>query len=134
MAVRLLDALDERGIAAAARAPSSKASTRVAWPGRLDLRRLPDGREILLDAAHNPDGSESLARFLRASTWKRPPIVFAAMRDKDIPGMLEPLAAVCGAFVFTRASASRSADPDTLSGYLARIAPGSSVPHRTTSS
>ncbi len=127
VAVRLLEALDERGIAVP-RAAIVEGLTRVAWPGRLDLRRLADGREVLLDAAHNPDGSESLARFLRASTWRRPPIVFAAMRDKDIPAMLEPLAAVCGAFVFTRASASRSADPDELGGCLSRIAPA--LPYR----
>jgi folylpolyglutamate synthase/dihydropteroate synthase len=31
------------------------------WSGRLDLRRLPDGREALLDAAHNPAGAAALA-------------------------------------------------------------------------
>ena len=127
VAVRLLEALDERGVAVPP-AAVVEGLTHVVWPGRLDLRRLPDGREVLLDAAHNPDGSASLARFLRASEWRRPPIVFAAMRDKDIRGMLGALAAVCGAFVFTRASASRSADPNELGRCLSRIAPA--LPYR----
>jgi dihydrofolate synthase/folylpolyglutamate synthase len=95
----------------------------VSWPGRLDLRRLPDGREVLLDAAHNPAGAAALAAFLRASGWEKPPIVFAAMRDKDASGMLEALAGVAGAFVFTRASTPRSADPNDLANRLVRVAP-----------
>jgi dihydrofolate synthase/folylpolyglutamate synthase len=122
VAVQLLEALDERGIVVPP-AAIVEGLTSVTWPGRLDLRRLPDGREVLLDAAHNPAGAESLATFLRASGWRRSPIVFAVMRDKDIPGMLNTLAAACGAFVFTRASTSRSADPDELAGCLRRIAP-----------
>ena len=35
-------------------------SSRSRWPGRLEVRRLPDGREVLLDAAHNPDGAAAL--------------------------------------------------------------------------
>ena len=43
-----------------------------------------------------PTAPESLADFCAPAAWKRSPIVFAAMRDKDIAGMLRPLAAVCG--------------------------------------
>ena len=90
---------------------SPKASRRCSWPGRLDLRRLPDGREVLLDAAHNPDGAAALAAFLRTMPGGNPPLVFGAMRDKDVDGMLRVLAAAVGALVVTRASNPRSADP-----------------------
>jgi dihydrofolate synthase/folylpolyglutamate synthase len=96
----------------------------VSWPARLELRRLPDGREILLDAAHNPDGAAALAAFLQANGFGRPPVVFAAMRDKDIAGMLQALAPAVGAFIFTRASNPRATDPDELAEHARRVAPG----------
>src|SRR5262249_744117 len=49
---------------------------RVRWPGRLEVRRWPDGREAILDAAHNADGAAALARFLSNDMLRRP-IVFA---------------------------------------------------------
>jgi dihydrofolate synthase/folylpolyglutamate synthase len=122
VAVRLLEIIDQRGLGVPA-AAVVQGLERVTWPGRLDLRHLPDGREVLLDAAHNPAGAAALAAFLSASRWDKPPVVFAAMRDKDASGMLEALASVAGAFVFTRASTPRSADPNDLATTLTRIAP-----------
>jgi len=113
VAVRVLEALDANGIAVTPDAIIA-GLTRPDWPGRLDLRRLPDGREALLDAAHNPAGAEALASYLRESSMDRPPLVFAAMRDKDVGGMLRPLVTVVGPIVMTRASNARSADPDLL--------------------
>jgi len=83
------------------------------WPGRLDERRLPDGRELLLDAAHNPAGAASLASYLRDDATKRP-LVFAAMRDKDVTGMLREMLPAISLLVTTRASNPRSADPAAL--------------------
>jgi len=122
VAVRLLETLQEQGVAMPA-ASIVDGLARVSWPARLDLRRLADGREILLDAAHNPDGAEALATFLRAAQWERAPIVFAAMRDKDISGMLAALAPVASAFVLTRARNARSADPHELAEHARRLAP-----------
>ena len=84
VAVRLLETLDARGVAGAAGGDRRAASRTVSWPGRLDLRRLPDGRELLLDAAHNPAGAAALASYLDERRRGRPPLVFAAMRDKDV--------------------------------------------------
>ena len=69
---------------------------RPSWPGRLDLRRLADGREVLLDAAHNPAGAAALASYLRELEPGRLPLVFAGMRDKDVDGMLRALLPVVG--------------------------------------
>jgi dihydrofolate synthase/folylpolyglutamate synthase len=111
IAVRVLEELDRHGTdvpAAAIRAGLEE----VVWPGRLEWRRLPDGREALLDAAHNPDGARALRDYLAASPPR--PIVFAAMRDKDVRTIIEALAPVVSAFVMTRASNARSADPAVL--------------------
>jgi dihydrofolate synthase/folylpolyglutamate synthase len=60
VAVRVLELLDEQGVSVPASAVVAGLA-RPSWPGRLDLRRLPDGREILFDAAHNPAGAAALA-------------------------------------------------------------------------
>jgi len=121
VAVRLLDQLDARGI----RVPFDAVARGLVnpeWPGRLDERRLPDGRELLLDAAHNPAGAAALASYLTAESQRRP-LVFAAMRDKDIDGMFRILLPAIGAAVMTRASNPRSADPAVLADSARTIAP-----------
>jgi dihydrofolate synthase/folylpolyglutamate synthase len=123
VAVRLLDALDARGFSVPPAALAEGVS-HVEWPGRLDLRRLPDGREILLDAAHNADGAAALAAFLRTMPSEKPPLVFAAMRDKAVDRMLSELAPAVSAFVVTRVSNPRSADPAHLADRVRAIAPG----------
>ena len=44
---------------------------------------LPGGRELILDAAHNPAGAAALASYLTSAGGTPPVLVFAAMRDKD---------------------------------------------------
>ena len=97
--------------------------THVTWPGRLDLRRLPDGREALLDAAHNADGAAALAAFLTSKSSVKQPLVFAAMRDKDRAAMIRALMPAVARLIVTRASNPRSADPAELAAEARRIAP-----------
>jgi dihydrofolate synthase/folylpolyglutamate synthase len=131
VAVAVLKALDARGV----RVPPPAIAAGLAhpqWPGRLDLRRLPDGREALLDAAHNPAGAAALASYLadlaRDEPGRaRPPLVFAAMRDKDVVGMFTPLLPVVGTIVVTRASTARSESPDELAAIVRRLAPDRDV-------
>jgi dihydrofolate synthase / folylpolyglutamate synthase len=126
VAARLLTLLDARGISAS---PGSIAAglAQPEWPGRLDLRRLPDGREVLLDAAHNPAGAAALASYLRAQGDSPLPVVFAAMRDKDVDGMFAALLLAVGHLVVTRASNARSADPATLAEQARASAPALSI-------
>jgi dihydrofolate synthase / folylpolyglutamate synthase len=122
VAIRVLELLDERGI----RVPEQSVVEglgSVHWPGRLDVRRLPDGREALLDAAHNVDGAAVLAEYMREAGWSGSPIVFAAMADKDFAGMLRLLAACTGVVVTTTASNPRSADPERLADAARAAAP-----------
>jgi dihydrofolate synthase / folylpolyglutamate synthase len=123
VAVRLLELLDQRGIAVPAGAIAEGLAT-VTWPGRLDHRRLSDGREMLLDAAHNPAGAAMLAEYIADTFDEKPPLVFAAMRDKDAARMFELLLPSVGALIVTRASTTRSADPVTLAHHATAVAPG----------
>ena len=126
VAVRMLELLHAGGITVPDAAVVS-ALAHPSWPGRLDLRRLPDGREILFDAAHNPAGAAALASYLRERGMECLPLVFAGMKDKDVDGMLRELIPVVGPLVVTRASNRRSTDPEALAAAARGIAPQVSV-------
>ena len=97
------------------------------WPGRLELLHLPDGKQLLIDAAHNADGAAALARFLERYHHDPPLLVFAAMRDKDIPAILGPLLPVVGPVIVTVAPSARSSAPADLSDAIRAIDPRRSV-------
>ena len=122
VALRLLQLLDARGVAVPAGAIEAGLA-HPQWPGRLDVRRLADGRELLLDAAHNPAGAASLASYLQAEGGEPRPLVFAAMRDKDVAGMFAALLPAVGRLIVTRASNARSADPESLAEQARAAAP-----------
>jgi dihydrofolate synthase/folylpolyglutamate synthase len=98
-----LDALEAAGIARVSGEARLAGYRSVNWPGRLELLRAA-GRELLLDGAHNPAGAAALAQALddlrpylaggAASPGDRPPltVVIAAMRDKDVAGLVAALA------------------------------------------
>jgi dihydrofolate synthase/folylpolyglutamate synthase len=85
------------------------------------------GRAASTSAAHNPDGARALAAYIGSSPFSGAPIVFAAMRDKDVDGILRSLAPVAGTLLMTRTSSARAADPADLAARLKAIAPGHSV-------
>jgi dihydrofolate synthase/folylpolyglutamate synthase len=72
------------------------------WPGRLE--RIAD--DVLLDCAHNPEGAAALAAALPAlAGGRRLALVVSVVKDKDVAGVLAPLA---GAFDLIVATASRN--------------------------
>ena len=122
IAVRLLQAVDARGIAAPREAIAAGVGD-PRWPGRLDRRRLPDGRELLLDAAHNPAGAAALASYLNVDGRGPRPLVFAAMRDKHVREMLEALLPEASLLVATAASTPRSSEPETIAAVARDLSP-----------
>jgi dihydrofolate synthase/folylpolyglutamate synthase len=94
----------------------------VRWPGRLE-RFSVGPTEFLLDAAHNPDGARALADYLAGSEWRNATLVFAAMQDKDVAAMLQPLAAVCPTLICTAPPLPRAMAVDALAS-VARAIPG----------
>lgn len=122
VAVRVLELADRAGLSAPSAAIVAGLGA-VVWPGRLDWRRLPDGRAALLDAAHNAEGAAALAGYLAADGLRRP-LVFAVMRDKDARAILAALAPHASALVLTKASTPRAADPAELARTARSVAPG----------
>lgn len=121
VAIRLLEALPALGIEIPAEAIMA-GLTSVRWPGRLDLIPLGDGREILLDAAHNPAGARVLAEYLGDVYHSGLPIVFGAMRDKDAHAMLALLAPHASRFIFTEPPNPRAASAAELARNAASAA------------
>ena len=76
-------------------------------PGRLE--RVRTSPTILIDAAHNPDGATALAAALAAEfSFSRLVGVIAVMADKDVAGILTPLADSFDEVVVTTNSSPRS--------------------------
>ena len=122
VAVRVLQRLDMRGISV----PRDAIAVGLAapdWPGRLDRRHRADGRELLLDAAHNPAGAAALASYLKADGRGRRPLVFAVMRDKAIREMLALLLPETSYLVLTSASTPRSAEPESIAAIARDLSP-----------
>jgi len=113
VAVRLVETLESLGVAVGHSALES-ALRETRWPARLDLRSLPDGRQVLIDGAHNPAGAAALAAYIVDEWPQGVPIVFGAMADKDLAQMLAALGPVARPLVLTAAPGKRAADPADL--------------------
>ncbi len=101
--------LDARAIAAGAAA--------CRWPGRLEPISLPDGRHVLLDAAHNPEGAGVLFDFLMEVDGPVD-LLFGVLADKDAVAMLARLAPRIRHAVLTAPASPRARDPRELAALL----------------
>ena len=77
----------------AERAAIAEGLETVRWPGRLEIVTT-DAGEVLLDAAHNPDGIDALVRHLERLCLPRDRValVFGVLADKAWTEMLDGLA------------------------------------------
>jgi dihydrofolate synthase/folylpolyglutamate synthase len=92
----VLDALEAAAIATVPDAARRTGYAEARWPGRLELV-IVDGRDVLLDGAHNPAGAGALATALDdLAPWLTPgraTLVTATMADKDVAGVAAALRA-----------------------------------------
>ena len=87
------------------------------WPGRLEPVELPDGRRVLLDAAHNPAGVAALTAFLDAQGDPFD-LLFGVLGDKQADEMLLPLASRARQVVLTQPSSPRARPAAELAALL----------------
>jgi dihydrofolate synthase/folylpolyglutamate synthase len=107
VAIRLLEAARTAGITV----PDSAINaglTGAEWPARLEVLPLGGGRRVLLDAAHNTEGAQALAAYLRRWHPERPPLVVGIMRDKDADDILHELLPVTSTVIATEAPTTRA--------------------------
>jgi dihydrofolate synthase/folylpolyglutamate synthase len=126
VAIAVLETLERSGTKVSTQA-IIEGLANVSWPGRLDHRTLPNGHEIVLDAAHNPAGARALASYLRGLRCAKPTLVFGAMRDKDVDAMLAVLLPEVGRVIVTKPSNPRAAEPEDLAQRIAALAPSLSI-------
>jgi dihydrofolate synthase/folylpolyglutamate synthase len=97
----------------------------VRWPGRLAV--VAERPRVVLDGAHNPAGTATLAAELPALVGDRPLVlVFAVMADKAWAAMLEPLVARASRALVTRVG-RRGLDPERVAATLAGRLPVETV-------
>jgi len=92
--------------------------TSARWPGRLE--RIAD--DVLLDCAHNVEGTMALVAALPAA--ERRVLVTSIVRDKNAAGMLSVLAPHFDRVVITRSQSDRAADPQRLAELVSRTRAG----------
>lgn len=99
----------------------------VRWPGRLQMMDVPDGRRVLLDAAHNPAGAYALAAYLRREFPEALPIVFGALRDKDAALMLKAILPVASRMVLTEPASERARPAAELAAIVSKLSPKATI-------
>ena len=99
----------------------------VRWPGRLQMVANEEGKMVLLDAAHNPAGAWSLAAYLRAEFPEPIPIVFGAMRDKDVALMLKALLPVAARLIATQPSMVRAMPAAEVAAIARQLSPSTAI-------
>ncbi len=88
-------------------------------PGRLQLVGIEP--TVLVDAAHNPAGAESLAAALHAFfDFDEIAVVLGILRDKDVHGVVDRLATVASRFYATQSHSERARAATDLAADIAR--------------
>lgn len=121
-AVRMLESLDGReGLTVGADAVRVALEDAV-WPARLELRTTARGR-VLLDGAHNPAGARTLAAYVRETYGRALPFVIGMMADKDMTGIVRPLAEVASHVFAVPVHSPRAAAPEAIAAIVRQVAP-----------
>ena len=122
IAIRLLEAAKMRGMRVP-RAAIEQGLAAADWPARLEVVALPGGRRLLVDAAHNVEGAEALARYLTQWHPDRPPLAIGVMADKDIDGILAALLPAVGTVICTHAPGDRALPAGALAERVRQLDP-----------
>jgi dihydrofolate synthase/folylpolyglutamate synthase len=99
----------------------------VELPGRFQV--LPGRPTVILDVAHNPHAASALAQNLgNMGFHPYTYAVFGVMQDKDIAGVIAPLAQYVDHWCIAELPSPRSAHTDELAQTLAELAPADAKP------
>jgi len=120
-------AIDASGLAVPENA-WTKGLARVAWRGRFEAYKL-GAKTLIVDGGHNPEASRALAETWKASPFARRPArwILGIMKDKDIAGVLKPLAPFLKDTVLVRPPSPRALEPLEFSSFVRRAAPKAHV-------
>jgi dihydrofolate synthase / folylpolyglutamate synthase len=109
-------------------ATARKGLRSVVWPGRFEL--VAESPAVYVDGAHNVDSMIRLVDTLDdIASGSKLTVIFGVARDKDLPGMLAPLAKRGIDFIATASNNPRAVDPEDIAlsamkaGIRARVIP-----------
>ena len=86
---------------------------RVSWPCRFEVFAGPPA--LVIDGAHNPDGMRRFVETFRiVFPGKKATVLFGALRDKDVAGMLDCLCGVTGRILLLEPDSPRAMPVDEL--------------------
>ncbi len=122
IAVRVLEVAHAAGLDVSDAAVVEGLET-VEWPARLELFTLTNGRQVLLDAAHNPEGARALRAYLARWHPELPSLVVGIMRDKDADAILRELLPVTSSVIATAADTHRAIPADELAAHVSALDP-----------
>jgi len=107
VAVRLLEHARAAGVQVTHEGIEEGFST-ADWPARLEVIEAAGDTRIILDAAHNADGAEALAAYIRRWHPERPTLVLGVMRDKAASDIIRILLPVMSSVIVTAAPTPRA--------------------------
>ena len=106
-ALGAMEVLEELGFVVSTQA-MTEGLRKVSWPGRLEM--VSTSPRVLLDGAHNPAGALALKEALEKEfQFKRLILLVGILKDKDIPGILRPLAPLADRIILSRPHIERAA-------------------------
>lgn len=101
---------------------------RVHWPGRLQLVQTTDGRQVLLDGAHNTAGAETLVAALKEHfPDSRPALILGILADKDFQPICNALAPLARRILTVPVSSRRTAPPEAVAAACRKANPRAQV-------
>lgn len=116
LAVRLLE------LAGVSEAHIRQGLATVALPGRFEVRELPGGVTLVLDAAHNPAKCEALAEAVRAYFPSRAvTLVLGVLADKNVTEMVRPLLSLAETVWVTTPESPRRLEASDLAAVCAGL-------------
>ena len=100
----------------------------VHWPGRLQTIQSPQGKDFLLDGAHNVAGIEALRQTVTADfgSQKRA-LILGILKDKDWKNICQIIAPLADRIFTVPVSSERTADPNVLAEACRRANPFAEV-------
>lgn len=97
---------------------------KVSWPGRFQIVQRPNGKTIVLDGAHNPDGVKTLALALQSNfPNSKPTLIVGMLADKNWQLMCEQLASLAGRVMTVPVGSDRSALATDLAAVCRKYLP-----------
>ena len=91
------------------------ALSNIFWPGRLEV--MCNNPKIIIDGAHNIHAMNALVNSIKKNNNDKVDIVFSALIDKDIKGMINILDNIANKYYFTGINDARKSNTEEFKNY-----------------